>query len=191
MPLKLTKRGQVYYLRGTVAGQRVYESTGIGDKRSAEVMRARREAEIIERASYGRAATLTFAEAAATYMEAGGEARYLAPILRHFGPKFRLADMDNEAVNGAARALYPTAAPATINRQLITPISAVVNMAADDGHCPPRRFRRRTENNRRLRWLTPEEAERLIGAADDRTRQTRQRIAGHFGSARLLYPAPS
>ena len=63
MPLKLTRRGDVYYIRGTVAGQRVFESTRLGDRRAAEILRARREAEIIERAAYGRAATTTFAEA--------------------------------------------------------------------------------------------------------------------------------
>ncbi|MEI4485634.1 site-specific integrase [Frigidibacter sp. MR17.14] len=170
MPLKLSKRGAVYYLRGTVAGQHVYESTRLGDKKSAEIYRARREAEIIERAAFGRAATTTFADAALTYMQAGGEARYLGPILEHFGPRFRLADIDNDAVNRAAAALYPTAAPATINRQVVTPISAVVNMAADDGLCQPRRFRRRAEKNVRLRWLTPEEAERLLAAASPRAK---------------------
>jgi len=169
MPLKLIKRGDVYYIRGTVAGQRVYESTRIGDKKSADILRARREAEIIERGAHGRTATATFAEAALTYLESGGEGRYLPPILTHFGPRFRLSDMSNDAVNQAARSIYPTAAPSTINRQLITPISAVVNMAADDGLCAPRRFRRRKEDNAKLRWLTPEEAERLIKAADPRT----------------------
>lgn len=169
MPLKLIRRGQIYYLRGTVAGQRVYESTRIGDARAAEIYRVRREAEILERASLGRAASVTFAEAAVTYMESGGEARFLRPILEHFGPRFRLADMDNDAVNGCAKALHPNSAPSTINRQVITPISAVVNLAADDGLCAPRRFRRRKGDKPRLRWLTPAEAERLIKAADPAT----------------------
>ena len=165
MPLKKFKRGSIWYLRGTVAGQRIYESTRIGDKRAAENYRIRREAEILERASLGRRATITFAEAALTYMEAGGEARFLGPILEYFGAGYRLSDIDNDAVNGCARAIHPNAAPSTINRQIITPISAVVNMAADDGLCHPRRFRRRKVDNRRLRWLTPDEAERLISAA--------------------------
>jgi integrase len=168
MPLNLFRRGRVFYLRGSVAGQRVYESTGLGERKAAEILRARREAELIERAAYGRKATATFAEAALTYMESGGEARYLAPILAHFGPRKRVADVDMDAVNACARALLPDAAPATINRQIVTPISAVVNMAADSGLCPPRRFRRRPVDNARLRWLTPEEAERLIRAAEPR-----------------------
>jgi integrase len=171
MPLKVRRRGAVFYIRGTVAGQRIYESTGLGDRAAAEVLRARREAEIIERAAYGRAATTTFAEAALTYMQAGGEARYLGPILQHLGPKFRLVDVTNDLVNRVAQALYPKAAPATINRQVVTPISAVVNMAADDDLCAPRRFRRRPEDNSRLDWLTPEQAEAALAVASERGRR--------------------
>lgn len=171
MSLTIFRRGDVYYIRGTVAGQRVYESTRLGDRKAADILRARREAEIIERAAYGRAATTTFAEAALTYMQSGGEARYLGPILKHLGPKFRLVDMTNDQVNRIAEALYPTAAPATINRQVITPISAVVNMAADDDLCPPRRFRRRPGDNARIDWLTPEQAELAIKVASERGRR--------------------
>lgn len=170
MPLKKFQRGDVWYLRGTVAGQRVYESTGLGDKRAAEAKRARREAELVERAALGRTATTTFAKAARVYLEAGGEGRFLAPILKHLGPRFRLVDVSNEVISDVAAALYPDAAPATINRQVITPISAVYCMAAKDGSCPERRFRRRKEPTGRVRWLTPEEAERLIGACDPRLR---------------------
>lgn len=168
MPLKLIKRGEIWYIRGTVAGQRVYESTRIGDKRQAEILRARREAEIIERRAYGKAVTYTFAEAALAYMESGGEGKYLARIIKHFGPRWRLVDTDNDAVSRAAAALYPDAGPATINRQLITPISAVYRLAAEDGKVPDRRFRRRKEPRTRLRWLTPEEVEALLAACDRR-----------------------
>ena len=168
MPLKLVRRGEIWYVRGTVAGRSVFESTRIGDRRAAEIYRARREAEIIERASSGKALTYTFAEAALGYLQTGGEARYLGRIIEHFGPRYRIADVDNDAVNRAAAALYPDAAPATINRQVVTPISAVYSMAADDGKCPPRRFRRRPEPSALPRWLTPEEAEALLAACDAR-----------------------
>ncbi|MES2814489.1 MAG: tyrosine-type recombinase/integrase [Pseudomonadota bacterium] len=171
MPLKLHRRGAIFYLRGTVAGQRLYESTGLDDRKAADVLRARREKEIIERAAYGRSATISFAEAALTYLQSGGEARYLGPILQAVGPKFRLVDMSNDQVNRLAQLLYPTAAPATINRQLVTPISAVVNMAADDDLCPARRFRRRPGDNARIDWLTPEQAEAAFSVAGERGRR--------------------
>ena len=81
MSLKIVKRGRIWYIRGSVAGQHVYESTGLGEKRAAEAKRARREAELVQRSAHGATATLTFAEAAAVYMESGGETRYLTPII--------------------------------------------------------------------------------------------------------------
>lgn len=160
------RAGGAFYLRGTVAGSHVYESTGTRDARLAEALRIRRERELLERHALGAAAVLTFAEAALTYMDAGGEARYLGPLIAYFGPDKRLAEIDNAAANAAAAALYPEARPATINRQVITPISAVFNMAAANDLVPPRRFRRRPDDQPRMRWLTPEEAEALIKAAD-------------------------
>lgn len=169
MPLTLYQRGKIWHVRGTVAGQRIRESTGLSDKRQADIYRARLESQALERHAFGREATLTFAQAALTYLESGGEGRFLGPILQHFGPDKLLSDVDNSAVNRAAAALYPGAAPATINRQVITPISAVINMAADDGLCPPRRLKRRKPPQGRIRWLTPQEAKALIAAADPRT----------------------
>ncbi|MCA0851216.1 tyrosine-type recombinase/integrase [Salipiger thiooxidans] len=167
MPLKKYRRspGGNYYLRGTVAGRSIHESTGTRDAARADAIRIRREAELLDRHAYGKAATLTFTEAALTYMQSGGEARYLGPILRHFGPDKLLSEIDNAEILKAEAALYPNAAAATVQRQLITPISAVVNMAAEDGLTSPRKFKRRKGDRIRTRWLTPEEAERLIEAA--------------------------
>lgn len=170
--LKLSRRKDKgnWYLRGTVAGQRVYESTGVSHKPTAEAIRIKRESELLARRVHGKGATLTFAEAALAYLQAGGEARFLGPIIEHFGPDTLVEDVDNAAVNSAAAALYAEAAPATVNRQLITPISAVITMAADEGLTRHRRFKRRKVPKSSCRWLTPEEAERLIDAADDHLR---------------------
>ncbi len=154
-----------YYLRGSVAGQRIYKSTGTDQRRLAEAQRIRLESELLERRAFGRAATVTFAEAALTYIESGGETRFLGRVVEYFGPDTLLRDVDNEALNKAARVLFPEAAPATIDRQLVVPVSAVVRLAAEDGLCELRKFRRRAKDRARVRWLTPEEAERLIAAA--------------------------
>ncbi len=168
MPLTLHKRGAIWHIRGTVAGQRIRESTGLGRKSDAEIYRARREAEILQCHTHGRGPRLTFAQAALTYLEANGEGRFLAPLLDYFGPDTLLSEVDNAAVNRAAQKLYPDRAASTINRQLVTPISAVINLAADEGLCPPRRLRRRKEPAGRMRWLTPEEGDRLLDACDAR-----------------------
>lgn len=161
MPLKLTRRSATsnYYIRGTVAGCAVYESTHTSDRRAAEAILIRTEKKLLDRAAYGNKATATFVEAATNYIEAGGETRFLEPILRHFGPEHKLKDINNAAVNAAALAIYPDAKPSTINRQLITPISAIMTMAAEDELCSFIKLRRRRVKEKKTRWLTPEEFE--------------------------------
>ncbi|MFW8636684.1 tyrosine-type recombinase/integrase [Cribrihabitans pelagius] len=160
MPLKLRRKpGSLnWYIRGTVAGIHVDRSTQTSNRKAAEAIRIRTEAQILQRAALGKKATATFEEAVVNYLMADGEERFLDPLLRHFAGK-KLSEIDNAAINAAAQKLYPKAAPATINRQLITPISAILNMAAEDKLCDPIRLRRRKVDTKVTRWLTPEEFE--------------------------------
>jgi len=168
MPLKLFRRSKTgpYHIAGTVAGCLIRESTFCYTRIQADAFRHRRESEILERHAFGKSATLTFFEAALAYIQAGGEERFLEKIADHFGPDKRVADLDNAALQQAAIAIYPTAAPATINRQLIGPVSAVVAMAAENGLADPRKFRRLKAAGARTRWLHPAEMERLLRKAD-------------------------
>ncbi|MEQ3630719.1 MAG: tyrosine-type recombinase/integrase [Sulfitobacter sp.] len=169
MPLKLTRRdgSPCWHVQGTVAGQRIRQSTGIelAHKGEAEIYKAKLEARLVERRARGKRATYTFAEAALAYIEGGGEARFLGPIITYFGPDTPLSDVDGQAIREIERKLFAHVKPATVNRQLITPISAVYNLAADEGLAEYRRFRKRKGDQKRTRWLTPEEAERLITQA--------------------------
>lgn len=167
MPLTITKRGKVYHVAGTVAGQRIRESTGCSKRSDAAAWAHRRERELIERHALGEDATLTFAQAALDYLNAGGEGRFLARTIEHLGPTFLARDVTNTVLNQAAADLMPTAAPATINRQIITPVRAVLTMAAEDGKIPWRKFRTRKGDNKRTRWLRPEEFEALLAASSD------------------------
>lgn len=170
MPLELIPPGarkgnRVWYARGTVAGRRVERSLGTR-QRSVALTRLRAlEAALDEEATHGP--RRTFAEAALAYMEDGGEARYLAPILRWFGPMTRIDEITPQTIDEAARALYPRAAPQTRHRQVTTPIRAVLGHHARGGRRAPR------PDNARTRWLTPEDAERLIAASADDTRTRR------------------
>jgi len=87
MSLKLVRRPKSpnWIIRGSIGGVRVEESTGVSDKRIAEEMRAKREAEIHKGQIYGRAVTATFAEAALSYLEQGQQEVHRASdhALRH------------------------------------------------------------------------------------------------------------
>jgi integrase len=164
MPLKLVRRpgSPNWYIRGTVRGVSIIETTGVPDKEQAETIRAKREWEILQASVHGRAATATFLEATVLYLEGGGEVRFIEPLAKHFGTT-PLSRIGQAAIDNAAKVLYPSASPATWNRQVYTPVSAVLNFAAKRGLCNFRQLDRPEEPPGRVRWISPDEADRLIG----------------------------
>jgi len=94
-------------------------------------------------------------------MQAGGENTFLEPVIRHFGERLlhtiRQADIDAAAV-----ALYPVATPATRNRQVYTPVSAVLRHA---GITIGLRRPKGAGGTPRTCWLSPDEAFALLAAA--------------------------
>ena len=163
MPLKLVKRPKSPYwiIRGTLRGVRVEESTGTSEKWAAEETRAKREAEILRESIYGRVATFDFAQASLSFLEEGGSRRFIGPVLDHFGTT-PLRHIGQEAVDNAASKLYPQASNATRNRQVYTPVSAILQHAARKGWCPRPVFSRPKMSKVAMRWLKADEAERLI-----------------------------
>jgi integrase len=157
-------------MRGTVRRIRVEESTGLTDKRQAEVLRAKREAEIVDQSIHGRRTTATFAAAVVSYLEAGGSRRFLDHVLEHFGTT-PLVHIDQAAIDRGARMLYPHASGATRDRQFYTPVSAVMKHAAKRNWCSPLLDLERPDKPRgRVRALTIDEANRLIDACGDHLR---------------------
>lgn len=143
MPLKIVKRPKSPYwiIRGTVAGTVIEESTRTGDRTRAEYLRAKRESELLDAHVYGAKKTATFSDAAIAYMQAGGERRFIAKLLKHFGSK-PLASITQTAVDHAAQTLYPKATPATLVRQVYTPITSIMSRASKSGLCDPVEFER-------------------------------------------------
>lgn len=101
-----------------------------------------------------------------SYQEGGGDGHHLAPILKHFGGKTLVSAIGQAEIDECARKLCPRVAAATANRQVYTPISAVLHHAARKKWCPkPVIARPKGHDKERVRWITYEEAERLIEAA--------------------------
>ena len=171
MSLRLKRRAgrPHWYMHGTVRGITVRETTGVADRKAAEAIRARREWEIIQGSVFGAEATATFVGAAVSYLEAGGERTYLGPIIARIG-SVPLARIDQALIDRTARALYPDASPATLNRQAFTPIAAVLNHAAKRGLWARRVIERPEQPKGRVRWLAFEEAERLLAACSPHLR---------------------
>ena len=165
MSLKLyRKRGSPnWYIRGKIRGISVDESSRVAERSAAEAIRIQREAECLQASIFGKKATTSFLEAAVDYMEQGGERRFLRPLIHHFGTT-PLAKIDQAAIERAAKLLCPTSAASTVNRQIHTPVSAVLKHAADRGWCEYKCIKRPSQPKGRTRWLKPEEADRLIAA---------------------------
>ena len=86
-----------------------------------------------------------FEDAVVSYKRAGGDGRFTHLLTNYFaGTPVR--DILPGHVQDAARAIYPTAKPATRNRQALTPASAIINHAAERGWCGIIRIKRFPED---------------------------------------------
>jgi integrase len=150
MPLKLYKRGKVWWISGSVHGQAVRESTRAEQKEVAEAIRVNREAGLISDHVFGPKATRTFAQALESYWKAGGDNRFTGSeyddgtrdgLLGHFYDH-KLKDIKQNDLDDAARTLYPKGQPETRNRQCYTPFIAVWNHAVKNGWADLRQWSR-------------------------------------------------
>jgi integrase len=165
MPYKLVApkagRWAHWRVRGTENGLYLDRSTKTGDRKVAQRVLSEWKTEAQQSRS-GSSIAPSFAAAAIAYMEAGGERRFLAPLLKKFGETL-LSSLSQARIDAAAVELYPTATPATRNRQVYSPMSAILKRAG-----LPAAFRRPkgSQGTPRLAWLKPEEAMRLLDAAE-------------------------
>lgn len=173
MPLKLAKRhgSPCWYIRGSIRGVVVDESTGIriAQKKDADAVLVKRSAEVLHRSIHGDSASRTFADAALKYMEAGGEREHMEPLLRHFG-RSKVGQIGQAELEEAARKLAPRCSPSTVNRKIYTPAVAVLHHAARLKWCAKPVIARPRQPAGRVRSITPEEAERLLAASAEHLR---------------------
>jgi integrase len=165
MPLKLVppRVGQShnYRVRGTHLGVLVDKTTRTPDRATArKVMRAIKDE--IEQGMFAQMGAPNFAGAAIDYMKAGGCRRFLRVLLEHFRETPLLA-IDQRAIDRAAIALYPNASPATRNRQVYTPVSAILRHASISIVI---RRPKGAQGTARTAWLEPPAAFALLAASD-------------------------
>ena len=141
MSFKLKKRGSIWHYSGTVAGRRIRSSAETEDKARAQRIAAEREKTEWTRHLDGPGSTLTFADAAIAYRQAGKSTRFLTRIEDHWRDTL-VSTITEQAIKRVARKLYPNASNATRNRQAISPMQAIINFCAEEGWCPRLRVRR-------------------------------------------------
>ena len=167
MPLSLVRRPKSpnWILRGTVRGIRVEESTGIGDRKIAEEIRAKRESEIIEQSIHGRRATRDLrrsrvklsGERRQPALPRAGHQAFRRHAARSYRPRCHRQGRPQALPGGDRCHPYPAV--------LHAGVSAVIAHAARRGWCSPLLIERPAVSLPPFHWLTPDEAERLIEAA--------------------------
>jgi len=175
MPLKLIppRKGFSPYftIRGTYLRVYVDRSTKSNQKKIAAKILVKWKDDI-ERGSFTRKEDPTFASAVKSYLEAEGESRFLELLVLHF-KEIALKHINQAAVDKAAVTLYPDATPSTRNRQVYTPVSAILKHAGIkmDLERP-----KGSGGTPRTAWLKEDEAFALLDAAQDRVHQAELRV---------------
>jgi integrase len=170
MPLRVSldlKRSPYWRIRGAVCGESVDRSSRLTKRAEAEALADRLAAEIQNRHIAGQTksqtAALRFATAVRNYLlEPGRGTAFdddLERLVLRWGT-WPIERIDQASLDAYVRERHAGQSPESVLRHTITPLTAVLRHA---GLAP--RFRRPKRGKGRVRYLTPEEAHRLIDAA--------------------------
>jgi integrase len=155
-------RSPYWRVRGTEYGIVIDRSTKVADKASAAKLlkQWRDEAKRQHLAPPDETRGLTFAAAAVSYLRAGRSQLFIKPLVVHFG-ETPLAKIGQAEIDAAAAAILPDALPQTRNRSVYTPTLAIMR------HTGVVKAIRRPKwtGGRRLDWLRPDDAFKLLEAA--------------------------
>jgi integrase len=173
MPLSLRppRKGKTpnFEIRGKYLGCRVEVSSGT-PRRSVALKHLRRIEACIEEHGKYPATDLkpdpgqpTFLSAAVAHMQAGGERRYVAALIKHFR-QTPLSEIDQAAIDDAARTILPNGAPDYRNRAVYAPISAILHHALGD-KCPVIRRPKGSKGRQKTDFMWPADAFAIIEEA--------------------------
>lgn len=164
MPIKLIppRKGftQNFYGRGTYLGVFINRSTGT-DRKAVALKIIKQWETDIERGRFETKAVRTFTMSASDYLKAGGQRRPVGKLMDYFGHT-PITDVDQAAVDAAAIELFPTHSAATRNREVYTPVSAILKHAGIER---PLKRPKGSRGRELTGWLWPEQAQALIAAA--------------------------
>lgn len=156
------RNNSTYVARGTVGGVRFEERTGQATREAADRWTL---AYIAGLGGPAAGPVLTFARAAEAYIALKrprrDDERHILLLGRWFADK-PLAEIIGADLVAAAHALKPRVGDATKNRAIITPGSAVLHYAEEQGWCPYRRHRRLKVSRRSPRRPASEDAMRAL-----------------------------
>jgi len=142
MPLEIYKRGNRYWVRGRTDGLDGYierslktSDLQVAAAKVAEIERKARQRAVLGSDAPTEADELTFSAAIMLYDAKPADAGYLLKVIPEIG-HMRVKDITPKFVRDLGRKLYPLAACDTWRRQVVTPISAVINNAHQEKGTP-------------------------------------------------------
>jgi integrase len=158
-----------WYYKFTVDGKTVYKSTGTENKAKAEEIAAKNFSSVFDQVKLGKKPRYLWQEAVNRWLsetenksieEAKDHFRWLR---KHLDNKY-LDEITQDVIEELIKAKLKEAGKARVNR-MTSQVSAVLTKACKiwkwtDSTPYIRKFK---ENNKRIRWLTPDEAARLLG----------------------------
>lgn len=143
----LRKGGRIWWVKGhrPDTGEYIRQSLGTSDAGIAQTKVAEIEAAARKRRLLGSDAPkpeteITFAACVLLYDGSARTRKYLIPITRRLG-KLKIKEITPQAVRKLAKDMMPGSATDTWQREVITPIRAVINNAHELGKCPMIRIR--------------------------------------------------
>ncbi len=169
--MSLFKRGNVWWIRFTTPdGREIRETAATADRKAAQELHDTRKAELWRIAKLGERPRYTWQQAVVRWLEEHPHSRWLPNIQRHLRfsdqtlSDLALDQINREVLNRLANSRLNTGvAPATVNRMLAV-IRAILNTACKQwgwlDTVPA--IRLLPEPKRRIRWLTHDEATRLL-----------------------------
>ncbi len=170
MSLKVVSRKgtPVLYIRGTVKGKTVFESTGTTDPKKAEGYRVRKENEIWDDRVHNKRPAFTFDSIVTSYLEfeerSEATKAYVKKLFDHF-EHTPPEQIDQAAADAACRKILSKDAKASTKiRAIYTPLAAILKHGAIRKMCPPPLFERPTVKSTRKLFLLPEQATALVDA---------------------------
>jgi integrase len=155
MPLKLVQRAgrPCWYIRGTFAGNKIFESTGCTDKREADRVRHEYEKRLL--ATEQRRGSPTVSQLIDIYLAAGGEDRFAEKIRLTLGHYYADEVGQGEA-DAAADIAYPATSAATRLRQFYTPLNSIMRKAVAQGRLKSWHITKPKAKRPVHKWAEPE-----------------------------------
>jgi integrase len=172
MPLTVTRRKSTGALTisGSVAGQRLRRRAQSDNPKLAAEEAAALEAEILRTAWHGeRRGSRSFGQAVLSYIEAAPRSENTKALLNRILVALGdvpLSTVDQDAVSRLkGKMLRPGTKDATVWRNIVTPVNAVLKHAAKRKWCDWPTLEQIPTSAQHTRYLLPGQAERLIAAA--------------------------